>query len=168
MHIKPFYFSLEFIFTDCFAFLAKYTVLQFFTYSALSGTALCMYVCKYTLPIWTDCELRTRRGCLWKGLLRSGDTVPCTCTGEQPLQLVDSRIDLNGQILIAKDGHQYLHPFSYTVPTEIDFPRYNMKCSEENVILRGIFHVVSCFPLHCMLYRGNLDCFSNSVLCSPL
>ena len=24
-----------------------------------------------------------------------------------------------------------------------------------------IFHGVSCFPLHFMLYRGNLDCFSN-------
>ena len=29
-----------------------------------------------------------------------------------------------------------------TVPKVIDFPRYNMKCGEENVILRGIFHVV--------------------------
>ena len=34
-----------------------------------------------------------------------------------------------------------------------------MKCSEENVILRGIFHVVSHFPLHVMLYRGNCDYF---------
>ena len=31
------------------------------------------------------------------------------------------------------------------------------------MILRGIFHVVSCFPLHFMLYRGNLDCVSISV-----
>ena len=31
------------------------------------------------------------------------------------------------------------------------------------MILRGIFHVVSCFPLHFMLYRGNLDYFSDSV-----
>ena len=38
-----------------------------------------------------------------------------------------------------------------------------MKCSGENVILRGIVHVVSGFPLHFMLYRGNLDCFSNRV-----
>ena len=51
----------------------------------------------------------------------------------------------------------------YTVPKEIDFPRYNMKCSRENVILRGMLHVVSGFPLHFMLNRGNLDCFSNSV-----
>ena len=49
-----------------------------------------------------------------------------------------------------------------TVPKEIDFRRYNMKCSVENVILCGIFHVVSGFLLHFMLYRGNLDCFSNS------
>ena len=47
----------------------------------------------------------------------------------------------------------------YTVPKEIDFPRYNMKCSGKNAILRGIFHVVSGFPLHFMLYHGNLDCF---------
>ena len=38
-----------------------------------------------------------------------------------------------------------------------------MKCSGENVILRGIVHVVSGFPLHFMLYRGNLDCFSYRV-----
>ena len=38
-----------------------------------------------------------------------------------------------------------------------------MKCSGENVILRGIFHVVSRFLLLFMLYRGNLDCLSNSV-----
>ena len=48
---------------------------------------------------------------------------------------------------------------------EFDFPQYNMKCSAsgENVILRGIVHVVSRFPLHFMLYRGNLDYFSDSV-----
>ena len=40
----------------------------------------------------------------------------------------------------------------HTVPEEIDFPRYNMKCSGENVIQRRIFHVVSCFPLLLMLY----------------
>ena len=34
---------------------------------------------------------------------------------------------------------------------EIDFPRYSMKYSGENVILRGIFHVVSGFPLHLMI-----------------
>ena len=51
----------------------------------------------------------------------------------------------------------------YTVPKEIDFPRYNMKCSGENVLLRGIFPVLSRFPLHFLLYRGNLDYFSESV-----
>ena len=30
------------------------------------------------------------------------------------------------------------------------------------MILRGIFHGVSCFPLHFMLYRGNLNYFSDS------
>ena len=50
-----------------------------------------------------------------------------------------------------------------TVPKVIDFLPYNMKCSGENVILCGIFHVVSCFPLHFMLYRENLDYFSDRV-----
>ena len=53
--------------------------------------------------------------------------------------------------------------FLFTVSKVIDFPRYNMKCSGENMIQRGIFHVVSGFPLRFMLYRGNLDCFSNRV-----
>ena len=35
----------------------------------------------------------------------------------------------------------------FTVPKVIDIPRYNMKCSEENEILRGILRVVSRFPL---------------------
>ena len=39
-----------------------------------------------------------------------------------------------------------------------------MKCSGENVILRGTIHVVSCFSLHFMLYRGNFDYFSDSVI----
>ena len=55
-----------------------------------------------------------------------------------------------------------------TVPKEIHFPRYNMKCSRENVIQRGIFHVVSCFPLYLMLYCGNLDYFSDSVVALAL
>ena len=54
----------------------------------------------------------------------------------------------------------------YTVPKVIDFPRYNMKCSRENVILRGIFHEVSRFPLHIMLYSGNLDYIFDSVHCT--
>ena len=43
-----------------------------------------------------------------------------------------------------------------------NFPRYNLKCSGENVILRGIFHGVSCLTLHVMSYRRNLDYFSDS------
>ena len=39
-----------------------------------------------------------------------------------------------------------------------------MKCSGDNVILRGIVHVVTGFPIHFMFYRGNLDYFSNRVL----
>ena len=42
-----------------------------------------------------------------------------------------------------------------TVQKEIDFPRYNMICSGEYVILCEIFHVVSRVPLYFMLYRGN-------------
>ena len=49
------------------------------------------------------------------------------------------------------------------MPKKIGFPRYNMKCSVENIIQRGIFPVVSCFPLHFLLYRGNLVYFSESV-----
>ena len=45
----------------------------------------------------------------------------------------------------------------YTVPKEINFPRSNIKCSGENVIQRGIFQVVTSFPLHFILYCGNLD-----------
>ena len=41
--------------------------------------------------------------------------------------------------------------------------RYNIKCSGENVILGGLFHVVSCFTLNFILYRGNLVYFSDSV-----
>ena len=59
-----------------------------------------------------------------------------------------------------------MQPKQPTVPQEIDFPQYNMKCSGGNVILRGIFHVVLCFPLNFMLYRGNLYYFSNSPFCS--
>ena len=33
-------------------------------------------------------------------------------------------------------GHAHLSPYipGYTVPKEIDFPRYNLKCSGENMI----------------------------------
>ena len=40
----------------------------------------------------------------------------------------------------------------FTVRKVIDFPRYNTKCIGDNEILRGIFHVVYCFPLHFVLY----------------
>ena len=43
-----------------------------------------------------------------------------------------------------------------------------MKFSGENVILRGIFHVVSRFPLQFMLYCGNLDYFSNRATFLPI
>ena len=42
-------------------------------------------------------------------------------------------------------------------------PRYNTKCSGENEIRRGIFRLVSCFPLHFVLYLGNFDNFLDSV-----
>ena len=50
---------------------------------------------------------------------------------------------------------------NHTVPKVIDFPLYNMKCSGENEILRGIFRVLSSFPLHSVLYLGNLYYFLN-------
>ena len=50
-------------------------------------------------------------------------------------------------ILLGKTHRPLLYSIycigAYTVPKEIYFPRYNMKCSGENLILRGIFHVVS-------------------------
>ena len=52
----------------------------------------------------------------------------------------------------------------YTVPKLIDFPQFNMKCSQGNVMLRGIFRAVSGFPLYFMLYRGNFDCISISLV----
>ena len=47
-----------------------------------------------------------------------------------------------------------------TVPKVINFPQYN----GQNEILGGIFHVVSRFPLHFVLYHGNLDYFLDSVV----
>ena len=47
----------------------------------------------------------------------------------------------------------------YTVPKVIDFPRYYRKWSRENKILSGIFRVVSRFPIHFVLYLGNLYYF---------
>ena len=55
-----------------------------------------------------------------------------------------------------------------TVPKVNDFPLYNMKCSGENMLLRGIIHEVSGFQIHFMLYRGNLDYISNSVWPLPV
>ena len=38
-----------------------------------------------------------------------------------------------------------------------------MKYAGENAIVRGIFHVVSRYPKHFLLYRWNLDYFLESV-----
>ena len=45
--------------------------------------------------------------------------------------------------------------FNCTVPNEINFPRYSMKCSgkKRDTVLHGIFYVVSFFPRR-MSYRG--------------
>ena len=43
-------------------------------------------------------------------------------------------------------------PLLYAVLKVIDFPRYSSKGNGENKILRGIFRVVSLFPLHFVLY----------------
>ena len=45
-----------------------------------------------------------------------------------------------------------------TVPKAMDFPLYHIKCSAENA--EYFTYVVSSFPLHFMLFRENLDCFS--------
>ena len=63
--------------------------------------------------------------------------------------------------------HRYRNFFSiqYTVTKVVDFPRYNIKCCGENMILQYteyFMYVVSHFPIHFMLYRGNLDYFLDS------
>ena len=57
-----------------------------------------------------------------------------------------------------------------TVPKVIHFSRYNMKCSGETRYYKEYFMQYSylyCFPLHFMLYRGNLDYFLDSVRMFP-
>ena len=66
--------------------------------------------------------------------------------------------------LFTTDCIKSVSRLAYTVPKVIYFPRYNIKRSGGNVILRGIFHVVFRFPLHFVIYRGNLDYFLDSVL----
>ena len=51
-----------------------------------------------------------------------------------------------------------------TVQQVIDFPQYNMKCRAKKVNPRGIFHGVSRFPPHILLYRGNLGSVTFSSL----
>ena len=51
----------------------------------------------------------------------------------------------------------------HTVPKEINFPRYNMKCGMKSEIQRRILCVISRFPLHFVLYFGNFDYFFYSV-----
>ena len=82
----------------------------------------------FTVPRWSVVSKKDRG---WK----SRDTVPLK--------------------LLVRPMHAYyswpIHVAYNTVPKEIDFPRYNMKCSRENVILRGscsimfstTFHVIS-------------------------
>ena len=71
-------------------------------------------------------------------------------------------------IFFSSNASRYIFIFIMltTSPMEIAFLQFNMKCSGENLILRRIFHLVSCFPLHFMLYLGNLGYFSDSV-CTP-
>ena len=70
----------------------------------------------------------------------------------------DSRVlnfsALMGQNCLSNRKSQTIYPT--TVPKVINFPQYNMKCSVENVILRGIFYVVSRFPLHFKWYIADI------------
>ena len=43
--------------------------------------------------------------------------------------------------LLSVNSASFFHAL-HTVLKVIDFPRYNIKCSGENVILRGMLHVV--------------------------
>ena len=59
-----------------------------------------------------------------------------------------------------------MHLILYTVPKVIDFPRYKMKYRGENVILRGIFHVVFHFPLKYLVEEMQFMCMrSIGVFC---
>ena len=55
--------------------------------------------------------------------------------------------------------------YIFTVWNLIDFPRYNMKCSGENVILHGkvlvLYYQISLY-ISCYISK-NLECFSNRV-----
>ena len=53
---------------------------------------------------------------------------------------------------------------AHTFQKELYFPRYNTKWSGENEILRGIFRLVSRFPLNFVLYLGNFDYFLDSAI----
>ena len=53
-----------------------------------------------------------------------------------------------------------------TVPKVIDFPRYSTKCSGENEILRGIYRVLSRFPLNFMYIFENFNYFFGQCICS--
>ena len=59
-------------------------------------------------------------------------------------------------VLNFKDLFNILEVQLYTVPKVIDFLRYNMQCSGEHVILRGIFHVVSGFPVYISCYIAEI------------
>ena len=71
----------------------------------------------------------------------------------------------DGFLVLPVQSYFALH--HYTVPRVINFPRYNTKCSGEFETLRGIFLLVSCFPVHFMSDLGNLDYFLDSGLPLP-
>ena len=58
-----------------------------------------------------------------------------------------------------------IYLFTFTVPKKIDFPRYTVHTVTWNVVAKTWYYaeyfmyIVSCFPLHFMLYCWNLDSF---------
>ena len=124
-----------------------------YIYTVLSYTVFCPSAMQLFVPrnfflgylkfltFWAQLDLR----------LRTNMCTICTC---RRLNVNSTADDWRGTVLaqLVWKTADPPRPVFHTVPMVIDFPRNNMKCSGENEILRGIFHVVSRFPLHLHLH----------------
>ena len=66
---------------------------------------------------------------------------------------------LAGLDFLGKSRKCLLSDIPTTVLKVIGCPRYNTKCRGKRDTIHEIFRVVSRFPLHLVLYLGNLDYF---------
>ena len=98
---------------------------------SITDTSKSLFFCKYELFFYSE------------GPRRCSRPVPIRLfkiSGAGKMNFIQSNTDLQNWSIKYKC---FFTVYSYTVPKEIDFPRFNMKCRGENVILRGIFHVAS-------------------------